>query len=73
MPLTKPGKNIQGTIKEKNEGEVYLNKERQRVQGYYVPMVHRTKKEQENQRKKVREYVWRHRGRKDVYIGDSIE
>lgn len=44
MPLTKPGENIQGTIKEKNEGEVYIDKERQRVQGYYVPMVHRTKR-----------------------------
>lgn len=45
--------------KKEKEGEIYLDIERQRVRGYYVPIVDRTEKEQEIRRKKVKEYVRR--------------
>jgi len=50
--------------KKRKLGEVYLEKERIRVQGYYVPIEERSKKEQEKRRKKVREDVKKHRERK---------
>ena len=50
--------------KKTNEGEAYLEKERKRIRGYYVPIEERSKKEQEKRRYKVRRHVKQHRQKK---------
>ena len=52
--------------KREREGDSYLEKERQRVKKYYVPIDERSKKEQKARRDKVRKFVQEHRIRKRI-------
>ena len=47
--------------RKKAKGESYLQRERDRVKKYYVPIPERSKKEQKERRKKVSAWVRLHR------------
>ena len=47
--------------KKEKEGEEYLEKERKRVKGYYVPIQDRTPAERKKRRENVRKFVRQHR------------
>jgi len=65
MPMTKAEKQrAYRERKKKNEGGAYIEKERKRIRGYYVPIEERSKKEQEKRRNKVRRHVKQHRQKK---------
>ncbi|XP_071138720.1 splicing regulatory glutamine/lysine-rich protein 1-like [Mytilus edulis] len=64
MPMTKAEKQkAYRDRKKQQEGESYLEKERQRTKAYYVPIADRSKTDQEKRRKKVRKLVQKHRER----------
>ncbi|VDI22192.1 Hypothetical predicted protein [Mytilus galloprovincialis] len=64
MPMTKAEKQkAYRDRKKQQEGESYLEKERQRTKAYYVPIAERSKTDQEKRRKKVRKLVQKHRER----------
>ena len=50
--------------KKEKEGEEYLEKERKRVKGYYVPIQDRTPAERKKRRENVRKFVRQHRLKK---------
>ena len=52
--------------KKASEGMSYLDKERRRVQKYYVPIDQRNAASKQTRREKVREYVREHRARRKL-------
>jgi len=59
--------------KKLREGEAYLKRERERVKGYYVPIAEMPKKKAKQRRKKIREYVGRHRMEKKLKAASNTQ